>query len=215
MLVFDSLLVALSPLLLEDHLHRALGVLHDRGFHFYASMRDERVASEGVVARAHFVDVPQCKDIADVGVLEVRYGEEVSRGENVFSADERGNDVLGWLGADDTECRRGGVGLCVQCTRCNWPGVNGRPTRRRSDDLPLCNHRPAMEERVTVTRHTRAHWGGDLKFDITRLREFPSVHFFFLVPTMHRIALSNSARRAALAALPKACFFLSFCSKFS
>jgi len=48
MLVLDSLLVSLSPFLLEDHFHFPFGVLYYGGLDFDMVAWKERVASQGV-----------------------------------------------------------------------------------------------------------------------------------------------------------------------
>lgn len=50
LLVLDGLLVALSPLLLEDDLHLPLGVLHDRRLHFDLLWWDDGAAAHRKLA---------------------------------------------------------------------------------------------------------------------------------------------------------------------
>jgi hypothetical protein len=100
LLVLDELLVSLSPLFLEYKLHRAFGVLDDRGVHAYsARWGDDRVPAQGVFTRAELVDGGERNNVADFGVAYPRDGEQVAGGQNVFSATESRDYVSGGLRA--------------------------------------------------------------------------------------------------------------------
>jgi len=94
MLVLDSLLVALSTLLLKHHLHLAFGVLDDRSFNFDAAWGDYRISAKGIIPRTNFLYVLQSEDVSNAHVFEMRDSEQVSGSEKVFTPSEGGNDVL-------------------------------------------------------------------------------------------------------------------------
>ena len=60
------------------------------------------------------MDLVEDEDVADLHVAQTGDSEQVARGEDVFSACEGGDDILGGLGADELEGRGGGVGCRVQ-----------------------------------------------------------------------------------------------------
>ena len=59
------------------------------------------------------MDLVEDEDVADLHVTQTGYSEQVARGEDIFSACEGGDDILGGLGADELEGGGGGVGCCV------------------------------------------------------------------------------------------------------
>ena len=90
----DGALIALSPLLFEDGLHLALGVLDNGSLDAHLVRGEYGVSAHGVLTRANLVDVGQLQHVADFYVVKTRYGEEVARREEVFSAGQAGNHVL-------------------------------------------------------------------------------------------------------------------------
>jgi hypothetical protein len=112
-LVLDSFLIALSTLLLEYHLHLALGVLDNRSFNLDAAWRDYGVSAECIIPRANFMYILQCQNVTNAHVFEMRDSEQVFGCEKVFTPCERGNDVLRRLRADKGKC-----GGCVFRESC-------------------------------------------------------------------------------------------------
>lgn len=124
----NGLLVAFSPLLLEGDLHLALGVLHDGRLDLDLFWWDRGTAAHCELARADLVNVRERQDVADLYVLEAGHCEEVAGGEQVFSAGDRGDDILRGLRADEGErvrCR----GWCMRCLRVQRTGSEGAQGR--------------------------------------------------------------------------------------
>lgn len=94
MLVLDSLLVALSTLLLKYHLHLALGMLDHCGFNPDTAWGDYRVSAKGIIPRANFMYILQGQDVTNAHVFEMRDSEQISGCDKVFTPSKRGNDVL-------------------------------------------------------------------------------------------------------------------------
>jgi hypothetical protein len=112
-LVLDSFLVALSTLLLEYHLHLALGMLNNRSFNLDAAWGDYRVSAECIISRANFMYILQCQNVTNAHVFEMRDSKQVFRCKKVFTPCERGDDVLRRLRADKGKC-----GGCVFRESC-------------------------------------------------------------------------------------------------
>ena len=93
-LVLDSLLVALSTLLLKHHLHLAFSVLNDCSFNLDAGWGDYWVSAKGIIPRTNFMYVLQSENVSNAHIFEMRDSEQVSGGEKVFTPSEGGNDVL-------------------------------------------------------------------------------------------------------------------------
>jgi hypothetical protein len=96
-----SLLIALSPLLFENELHVALCVFDDGGGDGEGVFWDGWVATKGVVAGAQLVYVREGEQVAYADVVEAWEGEDVAWSEEIFSAEEGRDDVLGRLRADE------------------------------------------------------------------------------------------------------------------
>lgn len=94
MLVFNSLLVTLSSLLLEFDLHGPFGMFHNGSLDLDVGRGYRWATAEGVLARTEFVDFVELEDVTDLHVFEVGDSEDVPGCKDVFFAHEGGYDVL-------------------------------------------------------------------------------------------------------------------------
>ena len=94
MLVFDSLLISLSSLLLEFDLHGPFGMFHNGSLDLDFGRGYRWAAAECVLPRPKFVDFVELEDVADLHVFEVGHSEDVPGCKDVFFAHEGGYDVL-------------------------------------------------------------------------------------------------------------------------
>ena len=76
-------------------------MLHYGCFNFDVLGRKCRAATKSELARANFVYLGQGQNVANLHVFEARDGEEVARGEDIFAARYRCDDVSLWLRADE------------------------------------------------------------------------------------------------------------------
>ena len=130
LLVFDSFLVTLSPLLFEYDLHCALCVLHDGCLDLDCMWWDGGAATEGVLAGADLVYFGEGEDVADLDVVETGDGEEVAGCQEVFSASYGCHDISCRLVADGGESvRKRGCG----CSSSR--GLCGLRVKRPGRDL--------------------------------------------------------------------------------
>lgn len=153
--MLDSLLIALSSLFLEDDLHAALCVFDHGGLDPDMVGRDDGIAAEGVFTGADLVDLLEVEDVADFYVFETRDGEEVAWGEGVFSAGERGDDVVGGLGAEEGEC--GGGGGCWRCGQ-GMQGPGGYLAQSCNRGLVDARCEEEMETYGRASRKWRKRW---------------------------------------------------------
>lgn len=99
LLVVDGALVALASLELDEGLELALCVLDDRCADCDRFLWDERVAAESVVARADFMDVVERDGVSYPDVAQPGQSEHVALCEQIFAADDGGDDVVRGLRA--------------------------------------------------------------------------------------------------------------------
>ena len=93
MLALDSLLVALSSLLLKLAFHRPFCMLDDSGLHLDRASRNGRVSAESVIPRTEFFDVVELEDVPNLDVAQMGHGEEVAWRQNILLADKVCHDI--------------------------------------------------------------------------------------------------------------------------
>ena len=98
-------LVTLSPLLLEDHLHLALGVLDNGRLDLDFVCWYDGVTAKRELTRADFVDLGKRKDVANFDILQTRNSEEVAWRKEIFATSYRGDNISCRLATDGRKGR--------------------------------------------------------------------------------------------------------------
>jgi len=86
LLVLNSLLITLSPLLLHNKLHLALCVFDHRGLYLKCGWRDVRCTAEGIFAGTNFMDVREGEHVSDGNIFQSGYCDQVPWSYEIFSA---------------------------------------------------------------------------------------------------------------------------------